>query len=93
MRSGSQKKKKSIFLRLSLLAFAVYVIVMLVQLQLQIQQRQQDIDTLAAQAEELTRLNEDQQHLLDNPDRYLEQQARAKGYVLPGEDVFKESPF
>ena len=88
----SKKKKRNLFLRIAVLVFAVYIIVTLIQLQLTINDKQSEINETSEAITDKQRENDDLQHKLDNPDQYLDQQARDQGYVHPGDDVYKEIP-
>jgi len=88
----SKKKKTSLLVRIALLIFAVYIVVMLIQLQLEINDKQALINEMSDTITDTQRQNDDLQHKLDNPDQYLDQQARDEGYVHPGDDVYKEIP-
>lgn len=92
IRSDSPKRKKNIFLRLSLLALTAYVVVMLIQLTSEISAKQAEADSKQAIINAKTWQNEEMQNKVNHPGEYMEQEARARGYGFPGEDVWKESP-
>ena len=88
----TKKRKRSLFLRIALLVFSVYVIITLIQLQLTINDKQAEINETSDSITDYQRENEALQNKVDNPDQYLDQQAREQGYVNPGADVYKEIP-
>lgn len=89
---GKSSRKKSILPRLALLALAVYIVVMFIQLSAQIADGQAQLDALGEQMAAAQHVNEDLQYRLENPDVYLEQQAREQGLARPGETIVVEVP-
>lgn len=87
-----KKKKKSIFLRIALLAFSLYVIITLVQLQMDIGSKQKQLDAVQENILLQQQLNGDLKSKLENPDEYIEQEARDQNMVKPGEIVMQEVP-
>ena len=87
-----KKKKKSIFLRIALLAFSLYVIITLVQLQMDIGNKQKQLDAVQENILLQQQLNGDLKSKLENPDEYIEQEARDQNMVKPGEIVMQEVP-
>ena len=87
-----KKKKKSIFLRIALLAFSLYVIITLVQLQMDIGNKQKQLDAGQENILLQQQLNGDLKSKLENPDEYIEQEARDQNMVKPGEIVMQEVP-
>lgn len=87
-----KKKKKNLLIRFALLLLAGYIAVLFVNLQMQINEKQTEIDRKQAQIHEYQNLNEDLQNKLDNPNAYLDQEARKNGYVKPNSDIFIEDP-
>ena len=85
-------KKKSIFLRIALLAFSLYVIITLVQLQMDIGNKQKQLDAVQENILLQQQLNGDLKSKLENPDEYIEQEARDQNMVKPGEIVMQEVP-
>lgn len=92
MGRSKSKPKKSLFLRIGLFVFIIYLVILLVDLGKQINDKNTEINNLNVQISEYEHLNKDLQNKIDHPDVYLEQQAREKGYVSPGADVYKEIP-
>ena len=86
----SQKKKRSLLIRLALVLFAGYIIVMLVQLQMQINEKQATIDNLNAQIRETSEENGILENKVSNPSDVLDEKAREQGYVRGNEDVYIE---
>lgn len=87
-----KKKKKSIFLRIALLAFSLYMIITLVQLQMDISNKQKQLDAVQENILLQQQLNGDLKSKLENPDEYIEQEARDQNMVKPGEIVMQEVP-
>ena len=87
-----KKKKKSIFLRIALLAFSLYVIITLVQLQMEIGNKKKQLDAVQENILLQQQLNGDLKSKLENPDEYIEQEARDQNMVKPGEIVLQEVP-
>ena len=87
-----KKKKKSIFLRIALLAFSLYVIITLLQLQMDIGNKQKQLDAVQENILLQQQLNGDLKSKLENPDEYIEQEARDQNMVKPGEIVMQEVP-
>jgi len=87
-----KKKKKSIFLRIALLAFSLYMIITLVQLQMDIGNKQKQLDAVQENILLQQQLNGDLKSKLENPDEYIEQEARDQNMVKPGEIVMQEVP-
>ena len=87
-----KKKKKSIFLRIALLAFSLYVIITLVRLQMDIGNKQKQLDAVQENILLQQQLNGDLKSKLENPDEYIEQEARDQNMVKPGEIVMQEVP-
>ena len=87
-----KKKKKNLLISFALLLLAGYIAVLFVNLQMQINEKQTEIDRKQAQIHEYQNLNEDLQNKLDNPNAYLDQEARKNGYVKPNSDIFIEDP-
>ncbi len=87
-----KKKKKSIFLRIALLAFSLYVIITLVQLQMEIGNKKKQLDAVQENILLQQQLNGDLKSKLENPDEYIEQEARDQNMVKPGEIVMQEVP-
>ena len=87
-----KKKRKSIFLRIALLAFSLYVIITLVQLQMEIGNKKKQLDAVQENILLQQQLNGDLKSKLENPDEYIEQEARDQNMVKPGEIVMQEVP-
>lgn len=87
-----KKKKKSIFLRIALLAFSLYVIITLMQLQMEIGNKKKQLDAVQENILLQQQLNGDLKSKLENPDEYIEQEARDQNMVKPGEIVMQEVP-
>lgn len=87
---NSQKKKRSLLIRLALILFAGYIIVMLVQLQMQLDAKQAEINDKEAQKVVLREANEALENDVSHADEYLEQQAKKEGRVKGNEDVYIE---
>ena len=87
-----KKKKKSIFLRIALLAFSLYMIITLVQLQMDIGNKQKQLDAVQENILLQQQINGDVKSKLENPDEYIEQEARDQNMVKPGEIVMQEVP-
>ena len=87
-----KKKKKSIFLRIALLAFSLYVIITLVQQQMEIGNKKKQLDAVQENILLQQQLNGDLKSKLENPDEYIEQEARDQNMVKPGEIVMQEVP-
>ena len=87
-----KKKKKSIFLRIALLAFSLYMIITLVQLQMDIGNKQKQLDAVQENILLQQQLHGDLKSQLENPDEYIEQEARDQNMVKPGEIVMQEVP-
>ncbi len=87
-----KKKKKSIFLRIAFLAFSLYVIITLVQLQMEIGNKKKQLDAVQENILLQQQLNGDLKSKLENPDEYIEQEARDQNMVKPGEIVMQEVP-
>ena len=85
-----KKKKKSIFLRIAFLAFSLYVIITLVQLQMEIGNKKKQLDAVQENILLQQQLNGDLKSKLENPDEYIEQEARDQNMVKPGEIVMQE---
>lgn len=89
---SSQKKKRNLLIRLALILFAGYVIVMLVQLQMQINASQTTIDDKTARKVALEEENDTIKDKLKNPDKVVEEAARANGYYKGNDDIHIEVP-
>ena len=53
---------------------------------------EQEIERMRAQCAEQMLINESLAEKVDDPGLYLKEQAREKGFVFPGEEVFQEVP-
>ena len=80
---------RHIFLRLALVAFAVYVVVTLATLWAEIEEQKADLEQMTAYAEYLAQQKSEKESLLQDLDRFMNQQAHENGWVEPGADVFK----
>ena len=87
-----KRKKKSIFLRIALIAFSIYIAVVLIYLQMEISAMEKDNSDLDSATARQTIVNEDLQKQNDNPDKYLEKNARDQGYARSGEIIYIEVP-
>ena len=92
---GEQKKKtksKNTIFLIGVLIVVAYCIVRIAVLQMTVHDKKAQITLLENQITEFQQLNDDLKNKIDNNDLYLDQQAREKGYVDPGADVFQETP-
>lgn len=87
-----KKKKKNVFVRIALIALSIYVIVSLIQLQLQLNEGQRAVNALDAQIQAQNSYNEQLRDKTENPEEYLEKQARKQGKAKPGETILQVIP-
>ena len=87
-----KRKKKSIFLRIALIAFSIYIAAVVIYLQMEINALEKNNSDLDSTTARQTIVNEDLQKQNDNPNQYLEKNAREQGYAKPGEIVYIEVP-
>ena len=87
-----QKKKKNIFLRLACEAFAVYVVVQVVSVRVQLWNKTRELESLEEANRQQQLINESLKDKNENPEKYLNDEARDQGFSLPGEQIFQVVP-
>ena len=70
----------------------LYTSITLVQLQMDIGNKQKQLDAVQENILLQQQLNGDLKSKLENPDEYIEQEARDQNMVKPGEIVMQEVP-
>lgn len=88
---STNKKRKSLVLRIAILAFSAYMLVMLAQLRMEIDERKKQIDELNDSIQYQQQQNEDMESKNNNYEVYLEQHAREQGMAVPGEGIYQEA--
>ena len=92
MQTRRKQKKKNVLLRVACAAAAVYVLVTVFSLCLQLRDKREVLNALEAEIQRQELLNESLQEKADNSEIYLEEEARDKGFSLPGEQIYQVVP-